>query len=179
MDLRSERRYTNTSTDKQDRLVVQEVLAGTSKRSINHDTGQSAVQRGVRGSADNLATRANVAFASFTAFVTLLREVASKGLSKGSGKVTSDTDVDGNVVLLGGARESERMPLEVGDLGARQEDVLAGTGGGLLLLDLDFHNVRRVLDDLVDERNMTRPDFTKDTLRDPDNTADEPVALLN
>ena len=69
------------------------------------------------------------------------------------------------------------MPLEVGDLRAGDEDVLSGTGRRLLLLDLELHHHRRVLDDLVNIRPVTRADFPKDTLEDPNDTADEPVTL--
>ena len=70
------------------------------------------------------------------------------------------------------------MPLEVGDLGAAEEDVLAGPGSRLFLLDLDLHDVRRVLDHLGDVGAVAGAHFTEDTLVDPDNTTDEPVALL-
>ena len=70
------------------------------------------------------------------------------------------------------------MPLEVRDLGAAQEDVLAGTSGRLLLLDLNLHDVRGVLDDLGDVGAVTGADLTKDTLVDPDNTTNKPVALF-
>ena len=69
------------------------------------------------------------------------------------------------------------MPLEVGDLRAAQEDVLAGLGGRLLLLDLELHDVRRVLDDLGDVGAVAGADLTKDTLVNPDNTADKPIPL--
>jgi len=84
--------------------------------------------------------------------------------------------VDGDEVLFGGAGEGEWMPLEVRDLRAREEDVLASPGSGLFLLDLDFHNVRRVLDDLVDMGAVTRANFAKDALENPDNATNEPVA---
>ena len=73
--------------------------------------------------------------------------------------------------------ESERVPLEVRDLRAAQENVLASASGRLLLLDLDFHDFRRMLNDLRDVCPVTRADFTKNTLVDPDNSTDEPVAL--
>lgn len=40
------------------------------------------------------------------------------------------------------------MPLEVRDLRAGKEDVLTSSDGGLLLLDLQFHDLGWVLDDL-------------------------------
>ena len=70
------------------------------------------------------------------------------------------------------------MPLEVGDLRAAQEDVLAGAGNRLLLLNLDLHDVRGVLDDLGDVGAVARAHFTEDTLVDPDRTANEPVTLV-
>ena len=73
--------------------------------------------------------------------------------------------------------ESERVPLEVGDLGAADEDVLTSTGGGLFLLDLELYNFRGVLDDLGDVGTVPRTNFTKHTLEDPDDATDKPVAL--
>lgn len=70
------------------------------------------------------------------------------------------------------------MPLEVRDLRATQEDVLSSTCCGLLLLNLDFHDLGRMLNDLRDVSPVTRADFTKDTLVDPDNSSDKPVTLL-
>ena len=70
------------------------------------------------------------------------------------------------------------MPLEVGDFGAAQEDVLASLGRGPLLLDLNLHDHRWVLNDLGDVGTVAGAHFTEDTLVDPDDTTDEPVALL-
>lgn len=69
------------------------------------------------------------------------------------------------------------MPLEVRDLRAAHEDVLPGTGSRLLLLDLELHDIGRVLDDLVDVGSVTGADFSENTLEDPNNTTNEPVAL--
>ena len=70
------------------------------------------------------------------------------------------------------------MPLEVRNLRAAEEDVLASLSRRLLLLDLDLHDVRRVLNDLGDVSAVARAHFTEDTLVDPDDTTDKPVALL-
>ena len=69
------------------------------------------------------------------------------------------------------------MPLKVGYLRAGQEDVLTGPGGRLLLLDLKFHDLGRMLNDLGDVRPVTGSNFTKNTLIDPDDTTNKPVAL--
>ena len=70
------------------------------------------------------------------------------------------------------------MPLEVGDLRAVEEDVLAGTSDGLLLFDLELDDIGWVLDDLRDVGAVARADLTKDTLEREDEATDKPVALL-
>lgn len=69
------------------------------------------------------------------------------------------------------------MPLEIRNFGAADEDVLSSLSCCPLLLDLNLHHVRRVLDHLGDVSPMTRTNFTKDALPDPDDAANEPVAL--
>jgi len=69
------------------------------------------------------------------------------------------------------------MPLEVRNLGAAQEDVLTSSSSGLLLLDLNLHDVGRVLDDLGNIGIVAGTNFTEDTLRNPNNTSNEPIAL--
>ena len=71
------------------------------------------------------------------------------------------------------------MPLEVRDLRAADENVLASAGSRLLLLDLELHDVRRVLDDLGNVGAVAGADLTENTLVDPNHTADEPVTLLS
>ena len=70
------------------------------------------------------------------------------------------------------------MPLEVRDLRAREEDILTGACCRPLLFDLQFHDVRWMLDDLVNVGPVPRTNFAEDTLKDPDNATNEPVALL-
>jgi hypothetical protein len=69
------------------------------------------------------------------------------------------------------------MPLEVRNFGAGEEDVLPGPGGGLLLFNLELHDVGRVLDDFGNIRPMAGTDFPQNTLPDPDKTSDKPVPL--
>ena len=69
------------------------------------------------------------------------------------------------------------MPLEVRYFRAGEEDVLSGTSCRLLFLDLEFHDVRRVLHNLRDIGAVPGADLAKDTFSDPDNTANEPVPL--
>ena len=69
------------------------------------------------------------------------------------------------------------MPLEIGNFGAGDEDVLSSTSGCFVLLNLNLYHVGRVLDHLGDVRPVTRANLTEDALPDPNDTADKPVAL--
>ena len=69
------------------------------------------------------------------------------------------------------------MPLEIGNLGAADKDVLSSSNCYSFLLDLDLHHVRWMLDHLRDIRSVTRTNFTKDAFPDPNDAADKPVAL--
>jgi len=68
------------------------------------------------------------------------------------------------------------MPLEVADVGAVNENVLAGSSSCLVLLDLDLYDFTRVLNDLANESAVAAADFTEDTFVEEDDTTDEPVA---
>ena len=168
---RGERRNTDTTTDQENRLVLGEILRRATERTVDHDTGESLVERrrGVR--ADELASDGCVALA-------LVLEVAAADAGELAREVADDTDVDRDVVFLRRAGEREGVPLEVGNLGAGQEDVLTGAGGGLFLLDLDFDNLGGVLNNLGDVGSVAGTNFTEDTLVNPDDTANEPVALM-
>ena len=130
---RSEGCDTNTGTNKQNGLELQEIFTSTAKWTIDHDTREGAVHRGVSTCTDNFAAHGSL---SFSAFVALLGEIAADGLGKGGSEITRNTDVAGNVILLRSAGQGERVPLEVRHLGAADEDVLTSTGSGLLFLDL-------------------------------------------
>jgi hypothetical protein len=69
------------------------------------------------------------------------------------------------------------VPLEIGNLGARDEDVLSSLSRRLILLDLNLEHFRGVLDDFGDVCPVTRTNLAKNTLPDPDDATHEPVAL--
>ena len=71
------------------------------------------------------------------------------------------------------------MPLEVGNLGAAEENILTSPSRAFVFLDLNFHDLRRVLYDLPHGCPVTRTNFAQDTFVDPDNTTDQPVTLKN
>ena len=94
LENRRERRHTDTSTNEQDSLVVEEVLGRGAKRTVDHDTRQNAVHGRVRSRADDLAARILLALAFPV-------EVAADSFGERPREVTDDTNVDGDVVFLG------------------------------------------------------------------------------
>ena len=69
------------------------------------------------------------------------------------------------------------MPLKVRHLGTADENILSSPRRRLLLFDLQFYNVGRMLNHFRYIRNMTRPNFAQNALCDPNNAAGEPIAL--
>ena len=69
------------------------------------------------------------------------------------------------------------MPLEIGNLGTRDEDILTSSGFRFFLFYLKLHDIRRMLDDFRDISIVARSNFTQDTLRNPDDTTNKPVPL--
>ena len=132
---RSKRSDTNTGTNQKHRLILQKILTSASERTIDHYSRQNHVN-----GRDNET--------SLLLSLVLGIKITSARLGKSASEVANDSDVDAQVIFLWGGGEGEGVPLEVGDLGARKEDILTGSDGGLLLLDLKFHDFGRVLDDL-------------------------------
>lgn len=69
------------------------------------------------------------------------------------------------------------MPLEVRNIGAIEEDIVSSLNLGVVFLNLQLQNVGRVLDNFGDIGPVTRADFAKDTLPDPNDPSNNPVAL--
>jgi len=92
------------------------------------------------------------------------------------GEVADYTDVDRDVVFLGSTCKGERVPLKVRNLGAGKEDVLTSSGGCLLLFDLKLHDIGWMLDDLRHICPVTGAYFAEDTLRNPNDASNEPIA---
>lgn len=67
------------------------------------------------------------------------------------------------------------MVLPQRNLGATQEYVLARTSFAVLFLDLDFHDVRRMLDDLGDVRFVVAANFAHDPFSEVTEAAGHPV----
>lgn len=70
------------------------------------------------------------------------------------------------------------MPLEVRNIRAVQEYVLAGPGSRLFLLDLQLHHFGRVLDDLGNIGPVTGADFTENALIYINESSTKPVTLF-
>lgn len=108
---RSKGSNTNTSTNEQHRLIVQEIFAGAAERTIDHDTGQSAVQGRVGVCPDDLSTGRRFALSALV--TTFLREVAANCFGESSCEITSHADVDRDVILLRGALEDYSLSEEI------------------------------------------------------------------
>lgn len=91
--LRSEWSDTNTGTNEQDGLVLQEILGSRTEGTVNHDTRKDTANR-VSGGVNDSAS-------SF--LITLLPiEVTSYSFSQGTSEISNDTDVDRDVIFLRG-----------------------------------------------------------------------------
>lgn len=91
--VRCEWGHTNTSTNEQHGLILQEVLACASEGAIHHNPRQDTVDRwGHYHRTRNIAT-----FLALTAFSV---EIASEGLGKRTSEVTNDSNVHGDVIFL-------------------------------------------------------------------------------
>lgn len=148
---------------------VQEILTSASKGAVDHNTGENT--------SNGLLNNRWFTVTLLLALVIFCIEVASKGFGERACEVTDNANVDRDVVFFGSGGQGEWMPLPVGHFWAREEDVLTSAGGGAFLLDLELHNLRRVLDNLGDAGPVTRANFTKDTFEDEDKSARQPVAL--
>lgn len=165
------RRDADASADQQHSLIIEEIFTGAPERPIDHDAGKDTVEwRGCRGADDFAACR----FACLALF-SLICKFASDSLGEGGSKVANDADMHGEVILFRSTRECERVPLEIGHFRAREEDILTGFSSRLLFLDVEFHNVGRVLYDFGDVGPVPRAYFAQDALSNPDNSANEPV----
>jgi hypothetical protein len=142
---------TDTGTDEHSDFEFEHVLRCRAEGTVDVDTRQDLAHGDFLGILVLLAP-------------SLLLEVASERLAERAGEVTDHTDVNRDVVLLGGGSERERMVLPDRDLGAAEEDVLTGACCGVFFLDLDFANVTGVVDDLGDVGLVASAHFTRNAL---------------
>lgn len=73
--------------------------------------------------------------------------MAPQSLCQGFGEVPHCPNVNRNVVFLRRTGQSEWMVLPYRDLRTAEEDVLSSSHLRVLLLDLDLHDIARVLND--------------------------------
>lgn len=92
-----------------------------------------------------------------------------------TGPITSQTDVAGDEILIGGRGDGEWMPLIVGNVGASHKDVLARAVVERGLLHAQLENTRRVRDGLDDDTALFSTEHSNSTLnRIQDERADSP-----
>ena len=158
---RGKRRHTDTGTHEHCHLVLEDVLRGCSKRSINHDPRQDRHKS--IAIAQGLLPLANAFCITSQLFAQLLGEIAD------------DTHMDRQVILLWGTGQRERMPLPQRDLGAAQKDVLAGQCMCVFLLDLNLDDLGGMQDDTGNHRLLFGTPFTCDTFHQIDESTSDPV----
>jgi hypothetical protein len=166
-----ERRDTDTGTDEHGNFEFKDVFGGGTEGAVDVDSGKDLAE------CDLVAVFALLAlFARLGPF-----GVAAERFAEGFGEVADHADVHGDVVFFGGAGECEGVVLPDGHFRAAQEDVLlfmlatdfssrarpthlSSTGLGVLLLDLNFADVARMLNDLGNVRLVSSSDLTRDAL---------------
>src|ERR1700729_1998887 len=99
MHSRGKGRHTDTSADEQNSFILEEVLTSTSERTVNHNSGQNTVDRGIGGSANNLSASCSSLFPIFGV------EIAPHSFGQRTGEVTHNTNVDRDVILFWRAGE--------------------------------------------------------------------------
>lgn len=156
-----ERCHSDTGSDQHRHLVLKDILRGSSKRPVNHDSGQDCHQ--------------SIAIAQTFLPLSDTLCVASEFLGQLLGKVSDDTHVDTDVVLLGCAGKCERVPLPERDLGTAEENVLSSQGTAVVLLDLDLDDLGGVEDDSRDDRLLLGTPFTGETFQQVNKAAGNPV----
>lgn len=162
--------HADTGTDQDGHLVLEHVFGGGAERSIDVHTGKNTAESGINfvvllADTDDLGRVS----------LLLVVEFAPQSLGKLPGKITDDTYVDRDVVLLWCAREGEGMVLPQGNSRAAKEDVLAGASLGVLLLDLDLAHVAGVLDNLGDVRLVLATDLAGNALGEIGKSSVHPV----
>ncbi|KAF4511985.1 hypothetical protein G6O67_001176 [Ophiocordyceps sinensis] len=150
-------------------LVLEHVLGRRPERPVNVDPGQHPPQHRVH--AGMVLVHAHDPAGIAAPFA----PVAPECLGHAHGKVALAAHVDGNVVLLGRARQGKGMVLPQRHGGAAKEDVLAGARLCVFLLDLDLAHLAGVLDHLGNVRLVAAADLAGDALGQVDEAAVHPV----
>ena len=165
--------HTDTGTDEDGDLVLEDILRGRSKGTINvHPRQHPAESRvGIRLLVVNTHNLALVGG--------LLVPVAAQRSGHSASEVTNTSHVDGDVVFLRSTGQSERVVLPQRDGGAAEENVLSGARLGVLLLDLDLADVARVLDDLGNVRLVPAANLAGNALSQINVPAVHPVLPEN
>lgn len=173
--------HTNTSTDENSDLGVEDILSGSTIGTINANDGQGAGV-GVGIKFDEITT------AEGGLGIVLLRGLeggSSEGLNdrgtsadtftKTLSPVTNLTDVDGNIGIFRGRGDGEGVPLPARDVGNLDEEPLASGVLEARLEDTEFHGAGRVNEELGELSLTTGTDLPVDTLAEVEDTGPDDV----
>lgn len=147
-------------------LVLEDILGCTPKGSIDVDTREKPIDLPPPGAHHG---------SSVTGHVLPIIKVNSEGVGQVHGPVADETDVDGDKVLLWGAGQGERMPLDQTDLWATEEDVLTSLEVQVLLTHLHLHHMGRMEDDFGDVGLGPGPPLPGDTFEEVKGTGEDPI----
>lgn len=172
------RRDTDTSTDENGHLGLEDIFCGRTIGTIDADHWKWA-RGGCWIQLDEISTTSH-ASGILTVLLGGLHSCLSQAsddagrstnaLSKSPREVTDLSDMDGHVRIFRGGRDRERMPLELGDFWALEEEPLAGGVLEAGLDDAEFHGARWVDENLAELGLATGANFTPDTLAKVDDT---------
>lgn len=171
---RRERRDTDTCTDKDGNLGLEDILGGSTIRTIDTN-GWERTADSSWIKLNEITSTTNEAI--LDRLVILLRGLhrglrnggddagcSPNPLSEGTGEVTNLADVYRDIGVLGGGCDGEGMPLESRDVGALEEQPLASGVLEAGFYDTELHGAGRMDQDLRELRLLTGPNFSPDAL---------------
>lgn len=159
---RSPRSDTNTGSDEDSNLVVKHILSGSSVRAVNSQSRKPlAVLQG------------NLKLAVGIQVVAEHRRSSANSLAESLCKVTNLADVNRDIGIRWARGDGKGMPLVLGNFRDVEEEPLAGLVLERGLLELDFHGVEGMSDNLGNLGLSGGTDFSVDALQEVENTDPE------
>jgi len=142
---------TNTGSDQNGNLDVENILSRGTERTVDADLGKTESAAGIKF--HKVSTRRCIlaflgAFHGSRGHGSDHRWADAKTVAKSTCPVTDLSNVDGDIGIFGGRGDGERVPLEAGDFGNLDEKPLAGGVLEARLDDTQFHSTTGMHKDL-------------------------------
>lgn len=167
-----ERSDTNSCTDQDSDLGVEDVFSGSTVGTVDAYTGKRAGPVNL----NEISTRQSVALLFLRALHGFLSHTGNNGwadakaITESLREVSHLTDVDRNIRVFWGGGDGKRMPLELGNFRDLDEQPLPGGVFEAGLHDTEFHGPTGVNENLGQSGGPARSDFTVDALSKVENT---------